>query len=280
MGAMGHTWVTFGLLVGLSQACSFDTTNALFDEDLGGGVGNPDASQVAPDAGQVASVDAAPTADAAPPIPMGTLGSFPLVGELELDGVLDSQWLEQEFHHYDIDESQQLLFVHANYLSDASIRFASLYDSENLYFFIEVKDDQLVSNSTSVFNDDSIEIYIDGLNDNAGPYANDDHHLVIGPGGSESFGPASLQPQGTILQTDEGYNVEISIELEDLGGVEQQKAFGFNIAINDDDGLGNTEVDAYGLWYLPEAVGCTDCCDSGDFAWCDTTRLGQLALQD
>ncbi len=269
------------LLAGLGGACGFDSSVNLPAPSGGGDSALPDAdaSVPSPDAMRELGADASTSPDANPSFAMGTLGSSPLQGSIELDGVLDAQWLALDFKVFDIDDAEQLE-ASSSYSPDASVRFASLYDSENIYFFFQVFDDVLVDDSSDIYNDDSIEIYIDGLNDGAGPYASDDHWITMSAGATyQSFGPNNIAITGDIRETDEGYTIEIALDRSDLGAGAATE-LGFNLGINDDDGAGNTDVDAYGLWFMPDTPSCQDCCSetSSNYAWCDTSRLGALKL--
>jgi hypothetical protein len=238
-----------------------------------------DASAVSPDANRQLVPDAGAQPDASGSAAMGTLRSNPLSGALDLDGELDAQWQAIEFRNFEIGDAQQLEAV-GSYDEDASVRFASLYDDDKLYFFFQVSDDLLVDDSTDLYNDDSVEIYIDGLNDSSGPYADDDHWIVVGASATyQSLGPTNIEVVGSITTTDVGYNIEISMDRSALGAGTASD-LGFNIGLNDDDGSGNSSVDAYGLWFLPDTNSCTSCCDDAadNYAWCDTTRLGRLQL--
>ena len=243
---------------------------------------SPDAGAL-PDAGRQLQPDASTggdTPDAAPAaVPEGTLLSIPRTEVLALDGELEAAWLASTFVDFAISDAPQLEAV-GGYGSDASVRIASMYDASRIYFFLEVHDSLLVSNSENTYNDDSIELYIDGLNDRSGPYGDDDHWLVIGADAVyASLGPTALPIAGFIATTEVGYNIEISVERSELGA-NGNTVFGFNIGINDDDGLGSSDVDAYGLWHVPSSPVCNSCCaEAGDaYPWCDTTRLGQLEL--
>ncbi len=286
MGLHRHTlawkplWVASTLLaLSLTGACGFDSTVKLADPQ-GGGANTPDAgAATGPDAASVNNADAAPGPDATSNVAMGTLTSSPLDGAIELDGEMDAQWQALEFRRFDMDDAEQIEAV-ASYQADSSVRFASLYDDNKLYFFFQVFDDQIVSDSDDVYNDDSIEIYIDGLDDGSGPYAGDDHWILVGANASyQSFGPNNIQITGFIDATDVGYNVEISLDRSALGAGSAAE-LGFNLALNDDDGTGNSDIDAYGLWFLPDTTSCEDCCSEAatSYAWCDTTRLGKLLL--
>jgi hypothetical protein len=284
MGGHLHTWglerpwlLAALLATGLTSACSFDSTVKLAAQDPDPTLPEADAAVASPDAARQLTPDAGAVPDANTSAAMGTLRSNPLDGVLELDGELDAQWQALEFRNFEIGDAQQLEAV-GNYVADASVRFASLYDDDKLYFFFEVADDLLVNDSENIYNDDSIEIYIDGLNDSSGPYADDDHWILVGANADyRSLGPTNIEILGSINTTAIGYNIEISIDRSAIGAGTAGE-LGFNIGLNDDDGAGNTGVDAYGLWFLPDTNSCTSCCNNSadNYAWCDTTRLGRL----
>ena len=282
---MGGHRLTFSVAAAtvLVAACSFNTSVALETQSDGGtstGL-SPDAA-ASPDAARGLTADAGPdlsNPDADPGLPPGTLLSTRRTQAITLDGLLDAEWQTLDFVDFAIGNSD-LLEAGPNYVADASVRIASMYDVDKIYFFIEVQDDLLVDDSENTYNDDSIELYIDGLNDRSGPLNNDDHWLAIGADNVyASLGPTAVEIGGSIRVTDTGYNIEISFDRADLGAG-TSTLLGFNFAINDDDGQGSTAVDAYGLWHVPAAPVCATCCDgfAENYPWCDTTRLGQLQL--
>jgi hypothetical protein len=284
MGGHARTYIALTLLASAvaTGACSFDTSVA-FEGAGDGSTGtlSPDAATAVDiDAGNTPTADASPGApDAAPSVPDGTLQSFPRSQTLTLDGEIEAAWQAATFIDFAITDSPQLEDI-SGYVPDASLRLASRYDANSIYFFIEVTDDLLVDDSSNTFNDDSIELSIDGVNDRSGPFGDDDHWIVVGAEGVyASLGPAEIDITGAILPTATGYNIEIALERTDLGAG-ANTMLGFNIAINDDDGQGGPGVDAYGVWHLPATPVCATCCmgQSTNYAWCDTTRLGQLQL--
>lgn len=278
MGGHLRTRTLTLLATPLWLACSFDTSvqfdgiggNPLADASLGSTV---DASPGSPDATLTSEPDAAPTET-----PIGTLQSFPRTATLELDGQLDAVWQAHDFITYNIADSQQLEAL-PSYAPDASLRMASLYDADHLYFFVEVTDDNLVNDSPAIYNDDSIEITLDGLGDRSGEYGQDDHWFVLGAESVyASLGTAQIEIEGVIVPTNIGYNIEFSVQRDDVGSINATN-FGFSIAINDDDGEGGAGVDAYGVWYAPTTPTCPDCCGGAvSYPWCDTTRMGTLEL--
>ena len=279
MGGYQRTLRSLSVLLALATgACSFDTSVAF--ESTAGNL-SPDASSSGIDAGITPNADASPInePDAAVAGPDGTLKSFSQNQDIEIDGTIDNAWSAATFIDFAIADAQLFEAHHMSYVASASLRMASLYDADNIYFFIEVTDDSVVVDSSQIYHDDSIEITIDGLNDRSGPYGNDDHWFLVTEGTYASDGPASIELDGAFARTQVGYNIEFSVERADLGAG-GNTTLGFNIALNDDDGFGNSNVDAYGAWYFPNTPNCNSCCQAKAFhyPYCDTTKLGQLEL--
>tara|TARA_R110002096_G_scaffold434832_5_gene658213 strand:- start:12460 stop:13305 length:846 start_codon:yes stop_codon:yes gene_type:complete len=266
------------LLVLATGACSFDTSVAF--ESTADNL-FPDASASGIDAGITPNADASAFSepDAAVAGPDGTLQSFSRNQDVEIDGAIDNSWSAATFLDFAIADAQLFEVYQQSYVPSASLRMASLYDDDNIYFFIEVTDDSVVVDSSQIYHDDSIEITIDGLNDRSGPYGNDDHWFLVTEGKYASDGPASIELDGAFVRTQAGYNIEFSVERSDLGAG-GNTTLGFNIGLNDDDGAGNSNVDAYGAWFFPNTPNCNSCCagKAVQYPWCDTTKLGQLEL--
>ncbi len=268
----------------LASSCSFDTSVRLADSESDALVALIADASVVFDAADIVSLDANVNLgepDAMPQPTTGTLYSFPVPNgvAINLDGMLGNGWQPSSFVEFTIAEAEQTIVIEDTYVADASVRFASMYDDQKIYFFLEVHDSLIVNNNTYAYNDDSIELYFDGLNNRDGPFGSDDFFIAMGSDGFYATGTNSIDIQGFARITPSGYNLELAFSRSDFGNA-ANTTLGFNIGINDDDGDGGTGVDAYGLWHLPSTAVCTTCCSdqSGNYAWCDTTRLGQLVL--
>ncbi len=283
MGERRHVLVCGTLL--LASACSFDTSAQLEGGVSDASVGALIDAAIMDDA-TTPSFDAtvAGEPDAMPVATTGTLYSLPVPEgpPVSLDGVLGTGWPVDSFVEFAIDDAEQMIAIEDTYVPDATLRFASMYDDQRIYFFLEVQDSLIVNDSTNAYNDDSIELYFDGLNNRNGAFGTDDFFVAMGTDGFYATGDNSINIGGAVLLTPSGYNIEIAFNRADFGDA-TNTVLGFNIGINDDDGEGGTGIDMYGLWHLPSTAVCgNDCCAGfepvGNYAWCDTTRLGQLVL--
>jgi hypothetical protein len=233
----------------------------------GGGQGSADAAPGAPDAAtSVALTLTAPRASI-PPL---------------LDGEALGSWLTSSFIRFDIADAALTTDVNPQYQNSAAVEFAALHDDDNLYFFLRVEDSEKVDDSDSPRQDDAVVLYIDGAGDRSGPYGNDDHAIVLTLGAEVRDYPDDVaEVSGTRLLTPAGYNIEVAISKSSLYEIAPDGHLGFDLAIIDDDGLGNPMPDAVGLWTLADGPRCgADCCPSGASPWCDTTMFGQLVLVD
>lgn len=271
--------VTFCCLFA-GAGCSFDSS--AFGGGGGGGGGG--------DEGDVASADGAPPRpdgplsnhDAAPPDGAVESASSITCRRTEvppaLDGAPMGPWSSAAFIHFASADGQLVTDVHPNYGFDAQVSIACLHDDENLYFFADVTDSEVVSNSLSLREDDGIVIFLDGGGDRDGSYDQDDHALMVAAAAeSWDYGPGTIDPAGTVVASDGGYRIEIAIDKVAIASALGSQ-LGFNLAIIDDDGMGNGDRDLFSLRYVPNPPACASCCDGQAQPWCDTSQLGTLEL--
>ncbi len=260
--------------------CSFDPSGP------GGGGGSAGGDDGASADGAPARPDAAvpATDDAAPPDgAVDTVSSISCQRTLvppALDGAPMGPWTTATFVQFAGQDGQLVTDVHPQYDFDAEVSFACLHDDENLYFFADVTDTEVVSNSLSLREDDGVVIFLDGAGDRDGSYDDDDHALMIGAAAEAlDYGPGTIDPAGMVVASDGGYRIEIAIDkvaiTEALGS-----QLGFNIALIDDDGMGNSDRDLFSLRYVPHPPACPSCCDGQAQPWCDTSQLGSLELAE
>ena len=271
--------VTTVTLVG----CSFDTGgyNTFVDQIDAGTPSDTSANFDASTDSQV-EIDALPRPDAPPPLPHGLLHSLRTNSRPTLDG-LSNDWPNDGWRTFDIADADQFYEVHPSYVDSARIRFASQHDDDFVYFFFEVIDDLLVRDSgADLFNDDGILLYLDAQGDRTGPMWIDDHEIMIGL--NETYVDlndlgSEIQLDGDITTTDIGYNIEISIRKSSLGVLNIPGTIGFNVAIRDDDQLGDARADSYGVWHVAQRPHCPLCCLGSPRPWCDTSLMGQLLFR-
>ena len=288
--------------IALTAGCSFDASG------LAGGAADPDASQPpppvdatrpgAPDAGDDdgdddGRPDAGAAPDAEPPeLDAGDDDDDDARGDLHapyaqtppvLDGDL-GEWNARPAAVFDIADRAHEHDVHEDYESSATATTRAVHDDGHLYIAVEVQSDpNIVTDSFQLFEDDAMNVYLDGDNDRGGMYGQDDHAIVVRADGAwedTAHSGTSGVEVGSEIDGD-GYAIEVKIPKSLLGNGPSPDLVGFNFAITDDDGLGSSESDAYGLWILAEGPRCASCCQGvtdEPQAWCDTTMLGELSL--
>lgn len=135
---------------------------------------------------------------------------------------------------------------------DASMEFACVANSEFMYFGAKVKDDEIFADAAVWWQNDAIEVYIDGGNEKAAAYDANDIQLGMVVDGEQTDGVntapavqiADLEDAGfefMTFETQDGWELEAKIPLEPFGiQVVNGKTIGFNIHYNDDDDGGDT----------------------------------------
>ncbi|MHC4535156.1 MAG: sugar-binding protein, partial [Planctomycetota bacterium] len=154
-----------------------------------------------------------------------------------IDGQADGIW--------DVASTQN--FVPLDDPADGSGIWKVLYDAENLYVLLDVTDDSLQNDSSSSWQDDSVEIYFDGGNTKLDtPLSGDDHQYT--------FGWTTEDVQGTNaagytdgfehaqVDTDTGWRIEVKMPWLSIQGIEPQAGdlIGIDCYYNDDDDGGDS----------------------------------------
>jgi len=145
---------------------------------------------------------------------------------------------------------------------DGSFEFACSADEDFLYVAVKVWDDEKRANEDAgddVYNDDSIELYIDGDNSKSAEYEGDCCQITIGRynvgenpetprlnayKGGNDLGLAASET-GTMvaaIETYYGYAMEVAVPLETfMIEIDEGVVIGFNIQLNDDDDGGTRD---------------------------------------
>jgi len=204
-----------------------------------------------------------------------------------LDGKLDDLvWLHAPWHLIQAKDAT----VPADSDKDASVKFATAADEEFLYVAAQITDDKVLSGENTgcdVWNDDSIEVYIDGENDKAGAYDVNDAQITVGAdvigvepevdvlagllGGCVGItqGPAT-ETIATGQETKDGWNVEIAVPLRNAGWnikPENGLRIGFNVQYNDDDDGGGRDH---------KLIWCAEEVKLGEASWQNPSRFAEL----
>ncbi|WP_253944658.1 endo-1,4-beta-xylanase [Paenibacillus sp. NEAU-GSW1] len=110
----------------------------------------------------------------------------------------------------------------------------ALWDNENLYLLIQVSDAQLDKASANVWEEDSVEIFVDQNNGKTSFYQEDDGQYRINFDNETSFNPTSVA-NGVVSATQingTNYAVEVKIPLTAVTPANGTK-LGFDVQIND-----------------------------------------------
>ncbi|MFO8007047.1 MAG: sugar-binding protein, partial [Candidatus Brocadiia bacterium] len=153
-----------------------------------------------------------------------------------IDGSADSVWADAN------------AYTIANSLSgesggsDLGGTWSALWDSDNLYFLIEVTDETQVNDSADAWDDDSIELYLDGDNSKGTSYdgVNDFQWVFRWNDGTVHVGTNSVNDTTGIVfdmvSVTGGYNCEISIPWTTIGATPSEGLLiGTDVHVNDDD---------------------------------------------
>jgi len=152
-------------------------------------------------------------------------------------------------------------------------RWRAMHDGTNLYLYVLVATDQISDpflDSEELWNDDSVEIYIDGDNSKGDVYDGiDDFQVSLSVDSSIDPVISSFSPPGLgIFHRSRGLVMEIAINLESAG-IEIGKPFGFDVHINEDDNGGDR--DAKWGWFEKSGF---------DRSWQQPSVLGTVLLTD
>ncbi len=216
--------------------------------------------------GDLVLVGAPPTPTATPtvantpiptttPIPTSTPGAPKTIeairGNATIDGVLD-EWSNAPLT-LDTGSASRINRPEAIFgPPDSSARIWARWDDAHIYFAFDVRDEQIVVDSAGLWKDDSIEIGVDGENDNdAFSNTRGDHQFTVrfdGEAADRTLTISNPDVRWAVKPNDHGYQVEIAIPLSALGIGELRPGLviGIDFAINDDDNGG--ERDSQLVW--------------------------------
>lgn len=269
-------------LLGLA-ACSFDGGGLAADDGVDVDAAGDDAPDARPgDDG--APPDAEIPIDGPPPSPAGVLHAEDAPAVVSLDGE------SAEFDAagaatiaWNIQSGANYGTTHVNYQASARLELQALHDATNLYFFVRVTDAiEAIDSGGDIWDDDSVRIYLDAVNDGLGPYGADDHEIVIRADGMwGDYGPVGMSAAltGVAVAETDGYTLELAITKASLSAP-LGTMLGFDALLVDDDGWGDSSLDGYSSWFIAPPPHCATCCTSEDTAqpWCDTSTFGTLVL--
>ncbi|MDF2924196.1 MAG: endonuclease [Paenibacillaceae bacterium] len=120
-------------------------------------------------------------------------------------------------------------------------KFNAMWDAAYLYVGVKVWDAALFNDSANMWDDDSIEIYVDGNHNGSTTYDSSDRQFILGYNDTAIYSPQSTT--GVLHGTSNisgGYTAEIAIPWSNLGmsAPASGTTIGFDIGINDDSNGG------------------------------------------
>ena len=181
-----------------------------------------------------------------------------LFGRVNVDGNI-SGWKKSRFVSVGPERAS---FGEAKDASDASFRFAVMWDAARLYLAVEVVDNSVVGAPTlaRLYEGDCVEVGLDVGNDSDGSYSRSDFQFVLSPTGPGGRPRVMLyrNPSLSIRDrrfvrcasnvTKRGYVIEAAFSWAALGAVPRRgTAVGFQINIRDHDADGSVK----GLTWAP-----------------------------
>jgi endo-1,4-beta-xylanase len=158
-------------------------------------------------------------------------------GTPKIDGEIDSAWKDApEVEIKKVVKSETTVPE-----SDAATAKVKLmWDANNLYALFQVKDAKLSAKASDDYMQDSIELFIDELNEKAGDYQADDVQYRVNYEGKISGAGSAYSEkniQAVAKKMDGGYLVEMAIKLSHAKR-EAGTKMGLELQVNDDPDTG------------------------------------------
>ncbi|MBD2843958.1 hypothetical protein IDH44_02030 [Paenibacillus sp. IB182496] len=152
-----------------------------------------------------------------------------------IDGAADSVWTQS-----DPAALTQVTRGTIDSAADLSASWQALWDADALYVLVDVADDVRVNDSGSVWDDDSVEVYIDADNSKEAAYDQvNDLQYQFGYGDTTPIETKLNRIAGVqyaVQDTTVGYRMEIKLPWTTLGLIPAAgSVIGLEIAVNDDD---------------------------------------------
>jgi hypothetical protein len=191
-----------------------------------------------------------PTATASPtPTRLArTVRSYRLLSPLSIDGQL-SDWAEMGTVTLDATTAAHVRHGLVPSPEDSSATLRSAWDEQTVYFALHVTDDFLVADSEEIWQDDSVELGLDGAHD-ASERGPDDHQYTVAIDGRlTDYGMDFPEEVAMGLQqTPDGYDIEVAVPATELAATlfEVGRIMGFTLGLHDDDDGGTWET--YIIW--------------------------------
>ncbi|WP_051233726.1 endo-1,4-beta-xylanase [Butyrivibrio sp. NC3005] len=180
-------------------------------------------------------------------------------GSVLIDGKIDDK---------DWDKAEEVPLT-INVGSKVSAKAKLLWDEENLYVLMNVKDDVLNKDSSQNHEQDSIEVFIDENNHKTSSYEDDDKQYRINYENKQSFNGKKCVEENvksSAVVTKDGYMIEAAFKWTDIKP-SNGTAVGLELQINDADGSG-------------KRIGTLSWSDKTGNGWSSTSVYGTICLKD
>lgn len=149
-------------------------------------------------------------------------------GKVAVDGEIDAAW--------DAIDAMPLSIATAESADpEATAQGKAMWDEEALYVLMEVKDPNLDVAGGEVHTQDSVEVFIDEMNNKMTSYDGDDKQYRVNCENKASFNGSTCTADSltsAVKKTEDGYIVEVAIKWTSLQP-EAGKIIGFEMQIND-----------------------------------------------
>lgn len=177
-------------------------------------------------------------------------------GTPAIDGSVDSVWSKAPEMKLD---TKQMAW------SGTTGTAKALWDDDNLYVLVQVRDDQLNKTNPNVWEQDSVEIFVDENNGKTSSFQDDDGQYRVNFENLATFNPAEMAAgfESKVSVSGTNYTVEMKIPFKKVKPANNAK-IGFDAQINDAKDGNRISVNA---WNDPSGQG-----------YQDTSVFGELTL--
>lgn len=170
----------------------------------------------------------------------------------EIDGDLDAAWQAAVL----VPIENLVADNPPSSAADLTAAARAMWNADRLFVLYEVDDESLHNDSPLTWQDDSVELYVDGGNEKTSSYDANDAQYELGWGATDLTGTSADTPKAAgvvfaTVSTSTGYRVEVSVPWSSLGVVAvTDDLVGIDFFVNDDDTGGNfrqTKLSWYSL---------------------------------
>ncbi len=166
----------------------------------------------------------------------------------EIDGIMDDAYnysSEISMNTY-VEDTDLTTFSGGK---DLQFTYRVVWDYLGFYFFINVIDDEIATDSPNPYENDSVELYFDVTNlKNEGAYVKGNDFQWRYVYGETEYQPGVFDPgTGAWLEKDDGYTFELFIPADSIPlDLESDQIFGWEVQVNDRD---NGAREVIGKWW-------------------------------